>query len=150
MLTQPLWILFCSLTVIGALGYNVAVKIASDGTNVFFFTVLITTVALLGHLVAFFIYKMWFLGDKSIEISSLGIAMAILAGLSIVMIDLAFFMAVKSGGIILTQTFWTVGGLIFTAIVGFFFFKEYLDLYKVIGIVLGIASLLFLTINFKS
>lgn len=147
MLTQPLWILFCSLTVIGALGYNVAVKIASDGTNVFFFTVLITTVALLGHLAAFFIYKMWFLGDKSIEISSLGIAMAVLAGLSIVMIDLAFFMAIKSGGMVLTQAFWTIGGMILTAIVGFFFFKEYLDLYKVLGIVLGIVSMGLLTLK---
>lgn len=150
MITQPLWILFASLTVLGALGYNIAVKVASDSTNVFIFTVIITTVALLGHLAAFFIYKFWFMDENKIEISHMGIWMAVLAGLSIVMIDLAFFMAVKSGGIIMTQTFWTIGGLILTALAGFFIFKEYLDLYKLIGIVLGITSLLFLTINFKT
>lgn len=141
MTTQFAWLLFMALTVLGSLGYNVALKVAGDQINVFVFTVTLTAIAFFGHLVALLIYKYNFQGAEKLEISPMGLWMAAFAGLSVVVIDLGFFLAVKSGGMVLSQAVWTIGSLLLVALVGLYFFKESLDLYKILGLILGVVSL---------
>lgn len=149
MTSQIYWLFFMALTVLGSVGYNVAVKSAGEQVNVFVFTVTLTAVAFVGHLVAFLIYKYNFHGGEKLEINSMGIWMAVLAGISVVIIDLGFFLSVKSGGMVVSQAVWTIGSLLFVVIVGLYFFKEGLDLYKLIGVILGVVSLGLLVNLFK-
>ena len=84
------WAFFACLTVLGALGYNIAVKMAGDTINAFVFTTVLTFSALFGHVICFGIYKYYNMSEPLI-ISKMGVWMGILAGVSVVVIDLAFF-----------------------------------------------------------
>ncbi len=139
------WLIFASLTTIGAVVYNSSVRVATESINPFLFTLLITATAFAGHIIAFLIYV--FLQGQSISTlpySSKGLMAGIVAGIAIVVIDLAFFFAVRSGGLAITNAVWVVGGTVLTAIIGYYVFKETLDAYKIAGLFLGALGLVLL------
>lgn len=125
--------------------YNVAVKLAGDVINPFVFTVLLTAFAFAGHLIAFGTNKFFFNTDLRFSFDNTGLFYAALAGLGVVIIDLAYFYAVRSGGLAVTNAFWVVGGLVATAVISLALFNEGLSTMKAAGIVLGLASLFLLT-----
>ena len=136
-----LWVFYISLTVIGATIYNIAVKVSGDQINVFVFSVFLTMAALAGHIILLLIYKYGcFTDGKSLQISTVGITMAVFAGLSVTLIDVGYFLAVKEGGMISSQLVWTVGGTLLVALIGFLYFKEILSIQKLAGIAFGLAS----------
>lgn len=135
---------FIAITVLGAVAYNIAVKVAGEDTNVFLFSVILTATAFLGHIIALIAFKFGFEETQNLDYSLKGLIFAVVAGLGVIAIDLGYYMAVKAGGIVVSQAIWTVGGLILTAILGILFFKEYIDIYKLTGVALGIISLLLL------
>ncbi len=139
-----LWGVFAVLTVIGSTLYNFSVKSAGDHVNPFIFTVMITIFAFSGHAIALFLNKIFFNTDLKFEISNYGLGLAFLAGLGIVIIDLAYFFAVKYGGLTISNTFWTVGSLILVILIGLFYFNEQLTAVKSIGLFLGFISIVLL------
>jgi multidrug transporter EmrE-like cation transporter len=139
------WLFLASLTVLGTLLYNVGVKLAGDIINPFVFTVLLTTVAMVGHLAAFGVNKLIFNSDLKFTFGLNGFLLAALAGLGVVIIDLAYFYAVKSGGLAVTNSFWVLGGLIATVLISWLFFQENLGAMKIAGVGLGVISLFLLT-----
>jgi multidrug transporter EmrE-like cation transporter len=141
MITQLPWMFFISLVLIGCAGYNVALKIAGDQINIFLFSAILTVVASIGHFLILFIYKYMISNGEKLEFTSVGLYMGVLAGVAVILIDIGLFMAIKTGGLVVSQSVWTVGGLILSVIIGFYFFKEGFDVYKAAGIVLGIVAL---------
>lgn len=139
------WVFLASLSVLGTVMYNVAVKLAGDIINPFVFTVLLTAVALAGHLVAFGINKLFFNTDLRFSFDNSGLFYAAMAGLGVVIIDLAYFYAVRGGGLAITNAFWVVGGLVATAAISLALFNEGLSGMKAAGIALGLLSLFLLT-----
>lgn len=135
-----LWLTLASLAALGAVVYNTSVRIATDTINPFLFTMIITAVAFVGHIGAFLAYRYFYSGQELL-FSAKGTWAAVAAGLAIVMIDLAFFFAVKMGGLALSNGIWIVGGTVITAIVAVCVFKESLDAYKIAGLVLGLVGL---------
>ena len=97
------WFFFASLTVLGTLFYNFSVKAAGEIINPFVFTVILTFVALAGHLAAFGVNKIFFTQDLKFEFGTNGLIFAAIAGIGVVIIDLAYFYAVRSGGLVLTN-----------------------------------------------
>lgn len=142
---SAVWLFLVSLTVFGALIYNFAVKLAGEIINPFVFTVILTVVALVGHLAAFGINRAFFNPDLKFIFGTSGFVYAALAGIGVVIIDLAYFYAVKEGGLVLSNTFWNVGSLAVVAIVGVLFFNESIGAMKAVGIGLGIISVVLIT-----
>ncbi len=135
-----IWLFFASMTVIGATAYNFAVKMSGDHINVFLFTTYLTIAAFIGHFIILLIYKYGFAGGESLKSTPLSIWMAIIAGLAVVVIDIGFFLAVKQGGIIPSQLFWTIGSTVLVAVMGVLYFKEMITLQTLIGMGLGLVS----------
>lgn len=142
---SALWLFLASLTVLGTLLYNFSVKMAGDIINPFVFAIIFTGIAFVGHLAAFGINKQFFTTDLKFTFTPMSLGLAAAAGIGIVVIDLAYFYAVKSGGLALTSAFWTLGGLIATILVSLLFFNEAISGLKAIGIVLGMLSLFLIT-----
>lgn len=140
-----IWFVFASLAVIGSVTYNFAVKLSGHIINPFVFTILLTAVAFAGHLAAYGINKSFFDTQLKFEFPMQAFWYAFFAGIGIVVIDLAYFYAVKSGGIASTSAFWAVGSLSVTALLGLMFFQETLSLEKIAGVFLGGVSLYLLT-----
>ncbi len=136
------WFLFISLTLLGAIGFNVANKLAVSQIDGFIFTTIMTFASFVGQLILFLGYKFFFLGDAKLEMSSSGVALAIIAGLSIAVINIGYFLAIKEGGLIPSQIFWAVGGTLAMSLIGFLFFKEHIDSYKIAGLILAVISII--------
>ncbi len=142
---SALWLFFASLTVFGTILYNFSVKMAGEIINPFVFTVILTMVALTGHLAAYGINKQFFSPDLKFSFTTTGFILAATAGLGVVIIDLAYFYAVRSGGLAITNAFWVIGGLIVTALISYMFFNEAIGGVKALGFALGVVSLILIT-----
>jgi uncharacterized membrane protein len=137
------WIFFAGMTVVSGLMFNVATKIATQGhLDMFMFSLLFCLVGLVGNILIVLVYKYTISPDYLPVYDAKGIWMGILAGVAGIMINLFYFLAMKTGSAISSQAVWTVGGLIAVTIVMTLFFKEVLSPQKAIGIVLGVISLL--------
>ncbi|MBN8521368.1 MAG: hypothetical protein J0L77_05665 [Alphaproteobacteria bacterium] len=135
------WFLFISLALIGTAGFNVANKLAANQIDAFLFTTIMTFVSFLGQGLIFAGYKFFFNVNEKLDVSSQGIGLAIIAGISVALINIGYFLAVKQGGLIPSQIGWAVGGTLTVTIIGCLFFKEHIDIYKLIGLMLAIISI---------
>jgi drug/metabolite transporter (DMT)-like permease len=135
-----LWIVFTVSAIFGMVGYDVVIKLASEKINVFVFTTLLTLAAFAAHFGVSAVYRS-FNPELSLKVSSATIGLAVLGGIAFMIMNIGFFMGVKYGGLVRTNTLWLVGGLILTAIVGVLAFEEELTLAKIGGIILGIGSI---------
>lgn len=142
---SALWLFLASLTVLGTVLYNFSVKMAGEIINPFVFAIIFTGIAFIGHLAAFAINKQFFTTDLKFAYTPMSLGLAAAAGLGIVIIDLAYFYAVRSGGLALTSAFWTLGGLLATILISFLFFNETIGATKALGIALGLVSLFLIT-----
>lgn len=141
-----LWIAFTVSAILGMVGYDVVIKLASDKINVFVFTMLLTMAAFAAHLGVASIYKM-FHPEISFKVSAATLGLAVLGGIAFMIMNVGFFMGVKYGGLVRTNTLWLIGGLILTAIVGILAFEEELTLAKIGGIVLGLSAIYLLAME---
>ena len=142
---SAVWLFLVSLAVFGTLFYNFGIKLAGDVINPFVFTVLMTFTALAGHVAAFGVNKAFFNSDLKFSFGTTGVFYAVVAGIGIVIIDLAYFYAVKEGGLAVTNAFWVVGALVATVLMSYFFFSESINTMKAIGIILGIFSIVLIS-----
>lgn len=135
------WIFFIFLTIFGATVYNITVKLAGDDTNPFIFGVILSVFALIGHGIAAFFYWLH-KGEQLFAISPMAIWLTIFAGLSIVAIDVGYFLAVKHGGVVASQTVWTVGALLLITLISYLFLGEQMSVIKLAGVLLGALSVI--------
>lgn len=140
-----LWLLFASLTVAGSLGYNVAMKVSAGQVNVFGFSAVMSGIAFAAQLAIFFIAKYAMNVDALQGVDARGIKLAIITGLSSAAINLFYFFALKYGSAIASQVMWTVGGTVALVIVSAIFFGEALTPAKILGIALGLVSVVLIT-----
>lgn len=134
------WILYVFLCITGALFYNIAVKVAGAHINPFIFTSGLTAIALLGHLTCLAFYKFYMGENVNFQADRLGIYMVLLGGVAVVVIDLAFFFALKTGSMVSTNMLWTLGGTVLTTMAAVFVFKEPFTATKMAGLAFGLLS----------
>lgn len=140
MVTYFLWVFLIVISALGAVGYNLAVKLAGE-INAFLFATCFTVVAFVLHLCCFFIYKWNYPAATDLSMSKQTVAIAIFAGVSTVIIDLSFFFAMKYGSYVLTATIPVIASMILSVIAGYFLFNEMLSFEKMAGLVLGFIAL---------
>lgn len=135
------WILFAGLTVVGSLAYNVCMRLATDRINGFLFVFLCTLTTTLGQFVVFSLAKG--IGKVNVfegaSLQTCGLAVG--AGLGVVLIDVAYFFALRTGSLLASQAVWTIGGMLSITAVALFAFHEPMTLQKALGIALGIVAL---------
>lgn len=135
-----LWLTFASLTVIGSLGYNVSTKLASDGMSAFVFSWLLTATSFV-ILSVVMVFQHHHEAAKIISsFDSKTLALPMIAGLSVAIIDVAYFLTLKHGSAISSQMFWTVGSTILLVVFSVLFLKEILTPSKIAGLALGLLS----------
>jgi drug/metabolite transporter (DMT)-like permease len=139
------WLLYVLMCITGAAMYNVAVKVAGSHINPFVFTSGLTAVALIGHLACLGLYK-YHLGENvNFQTDKTGMYMVLLAGIAVVIIDLCFYFALKTGSLVNTNLVWTIGATTLTALAGFFIFKEPFTATKMAGLAFGGIAIYLLT-----
>ena len=141
---MQLWIFYVALCIVGVAAYNIAMKVAGDHINPFVFTVGLTAVAMVGHLICLGAYKFYMGEDVAFKADRIGLWMALAAGVAVVVIDLCMFFAIRTGGVVATNILFTVGAMLLTTLAGFFIFKEPLTPTKIAGLALGAISLILL------
>lgn len=134
------WLFYVFLCITGALFYNIAVKVAGDHINPFIFTSGLTAVALVGHLCCLAFYKFYMGENVAFQSDKMGFYMILLGGIAVVIIDLAFFFALKTGSLVNTNLIWTLGSVTLTALAAVFVFKEPFTATKIAGLALGLIS----------
>lgn len=134
------WFFYVMLCITGALFYNISVKVAGDHINPFVFTSGLTAVALIGHLCCLVFYKFYLGENVDFNADRMGIYMVLLGGVAVVIIDLAFFFALKTGSMVATNMLWTLGGVVLTTLAAIFVFKEPFSATKMAGLAFGVLS----------
>jgi uncharacterized membrane protein len=142
-----LWLLFATLTVIGGTTYTVATKLGAPGTNPFGFTFIMTLVILLILGVCCLAAQYGFKVDVTKGMSPHALKYAVLCGGAAALIDIGYFLALRYGNVIPTQLFWVIGDMVLVAVFAVLFLNEAMTWTKALGIVLGIASVLLITIK---
>lgn len=142
---SALWLCYVLFSVLGAAAYNVSMRLAGEHINPFIFTVGLSCVALLGHVICFFAYKVYWSAGAAMPVSKTALSLMILAGLGVVVIDLCSYFAIKAGGVVATNILFTVGAMLLTTLAGFFIFKEALTPTKMAGLAFGALSLILLS-----
>ncbi len=140
MATSLIWLFFVAISAIGAIGYNVAIKMAGE-INAFLFATCFTFFALLSHGLCLLVYKYKFSDGGDLLFSKNSLYIAIFAGISTVIIDLSFFFAMKYGSYVLTSTVPVIASMVLSVIAGYFIFSELLSLEKALGLLLGFLAI---------
>ncbi|MFA5041494.1 MAG: EamA family transporter [Bdellovibrionales bacterium] len=145
-----LWLLFATLTVIGGTTYTVATKLGAPGTNPFWFTFIMTVVILVILGACCLIAQYGFKVEVTQGMSPHAVKYAVLCGIAAALIDVGYFLALRYGGVIPTQVFWVIGDLVLVAIFAVLILGEVITWQKALGIALGIASVLLITMKDKT
>lgn len=135
-----LWLIFTSTAIVGMVGYDVAIKLATEQINVFAFTTILVGFAFAMHLLALLVYKVT-VPDASLSLNTKTIGWAALGGLGLVVMDIGFYLGVKYGGLAMTNAVWLIGGLILSVILGYYAFHEPIDIKKIIGVAFGLLAI---------
>jgi uncharacterized membrane protein len=138
------WLLFASLTVVGALTYNLSVKFGTASMPVFIFVLIAAATNLSIQAVVTLTAKYGFKYDLQ-GVNSQNIRYALMAGAATALIDIAYFFALRYGSMVASQIFWTVGGSIAVTAVAVLFLHETLTFTKAMGIALGMVAVVLLT-----
>ncbi len=140
-----LWLLFASMTVVGSVAYNIGMKLGGPGVNPFGFTFVMTSVILAVLGVCCLIAQFGFKVPVMQGMNGHAVKYAALCGGAAALIDIGYFLALRTGAMIPTQVFWTIGGMVALAIIAALFMGESMTWTKVTGIVFGIVSVLLIT-----
>lgn len=138
---MTLWLLFSVVAIVGNLTYLVGLKLADGRINPFFFTFLLSLVALSGHSVMLGIYRFILREHVAATYDTKGALLALMVGLGVVMIDFAVFFAFRFGSAINTHLFLAIGTTAGFAMISALWFGEALSVTRSIGIALGLISL---------
>lgn len=141
--TGIVWAFCVALSIIGIVGYDVAVKYGTISSNVFSFMAALTALACVMHLLVLGVYRATH-PTAVLDISPMAWVFLFVAAFGLLAVDFSFFYAVKLGGLVRTNAIWLVGGLLVATFVGCVFFKEPLNTSKIIGVILGVASIFFI------
>jgi drug/metabolite transporter (DMT)-like permease len=120
-------------------------KLGAGQVNVFGFSAVMSGITFAVQLGIFLIAKYAMNIDALQGLDSRGIKLAVITGLSLVAINLFYFFALKHGSAIASQVMWTVGGTVALVIVFALFFGEALTPAKILGIALGLVSVVLIT-----
>ena len=127
-------------------GYDVAVKIATDRANVFSFTAALVFAGFAAHLAVLGLYR-YLSPATPLRLDTKETLWALAGGIGLLVMNIGFFMGVHYGGLVKTNTVWLVGGLLLSTLIGFMFFHEQITAFKLLGIGLGTLSIIFLVIE---
>lgn len=97
-------------------------------------------------LLAFFLWQRW---NGSLETATFwGVVFSIAAGFCAAAGSIGFFIVFSRGGMLTAAgSFVLIGSTLLTILGGFIFFKEPVNAYRVVGILLGLISLYLLRVN---
>lgn len=140
-----LWFLYTFAAILGMVGYDVAIKLATEEINAYLFTTILVLSGLIGHLVVLLVYKLH-APEANTQINLHTIGLAAIGGLGLVVMDVCFFLGVKTGGLAATNAVWLIGGLILTVLVAFLFFNETITLRSLFGVLFGIVSIFLMVV----
>ena len=136
-----LGLLFTFVAIVGNVTYLSGLKLADGRINPFFFTFLLSAVALIGHTVTLLFYR-YVMGEQvNLFYDSRGALLAVLVGLAVVVIDFSLFFAFRHGSAINTHVALAVGTAISFAAVSVWLFGESVTPTRAVGIGLGLVSL---------
>lgn len=121
-------------------GYDVAIKLATEQINVFAFTTVLVGFAFAMHLFVLLVYKV-VTPDASLSLNAKSVGWAALGGLGLIVMDIGFYLGVKHGGLAMTNAVWLIGGLILSVLLGYYAFHEPIDFKKILGITLGLLAI---------
>lgn len=136
-----LWLLFISLAVVGSVAYSSGMKLGGHaGMNPFGYAVVLSVVVftfeLLSCLAAKFVFKV----NVWEGVNPQTVKFAVLTGAGAAMVDICFFLALRNGSVIASQTFWNVGIVVAMAALSVLVWGETVSPLKALGIAMGIAS----------
>lgn len=138
---MTLWLLFTLIAIAGNVTYLSGLKLADGHINPFFFTFLLSAVALIGHTGMLLFYR-YVMGEQvNLFFDTKGALLAVMVGLGVVVIDFAIFFAFRHGSAINTHVALAVGTAISFAAVGVWLFGEMVTPTRALGIGLGLVSL---------
>jgi len=144
MSVTSIWLIFTFVSVLGVVGYDVAFKMATvQKADPFVFTTSVAVVAVLAHFLALGVYKV-FQPEVTLNMGGSLVWLILAAGIGIVAVDLGFFFAVKHGGLIRTNAAWMISAIIVMTSIGIWVFKEEFNIYNLLGVLLGIFSVVLL------
>ncbi|MDE2030229.1 MAG: hypothetical protein KGI97_06670 [Alphaproteobacteria bacterium] len=138
------WLFFVSLTVMGALAYNMGVKFGGNAMSVFAFVLTAACTTCIIQACSLTIAKYGFKYDVGHGVNLHNLRYAVMAGAATALIDIAYFFALRYGTVVASQVFWTVGGTIAVTVAAVLLLHETMTSTKAAGIVLGIISVLLL------
>ena len=140
------WLLFANLCVLGMLVYNTCFKLSGASINAFTFTLILGSTQALALMAGLVAAKYGFKMDLIGDLKPRGVAFAALAGLSVIVVDMSFFLAFRYGSAMLTNAYCNVASVIMFTVLSVVFFGETLTWMKGIGVILGVASLILITL----
>ncbi|MCB1840232.1 MAG: EamA family transporter [Alphaproteobacteria bacterium] len=135
-----LWLIFTFAAILGMVGYDVAIKLATDQISAYLFTAILVVFGLIGHLTVLGVYKFYH-PEVPLGASPKILLLGALGGLGLVVMDVCFFLGVKIGGLATTNAVWLIGGLIATVLVGALVFHEELSWNNMLGVALGTVAI---------
>ena len=141
---SPLWLLFATLTVVGITVYSAGMKMGSANLHPLGFVLSLNIVLMITMSFACLVARYGFKIDVFGGLNAHTFRYAIMCGLGAALIDTAYFLALRYGGMIPTQLFYTVGGTVAVGVLAILCFGEILTTSKALGIVLGALSLFLL------
>jgi uncharacterized membrane protein len=136
------WLLYCFLTILLYGLHDVILKHFSANINPTFSSVIINLSAFIGMFLVL-IYQLYFGKSKEIlKIDSFIFIWQIVAGLCLGAATITFIKAFNAGGdfsVVLPTVY--IGIILLSAIIGYFFFKETINLKQIVGIGLSTAGI---------
>lgn len=138
---MTLWLLFSAVAILGNLIYLIGLKLADGRINPFFFTFLLSTVALTGHAIMLLFYRFILRENITLQYDRTGALLAVMVGLGVVIIDFGIFFAFRHGSAITTHLVLAVGTAIAFSALAAWWFGEPITPARATGIVLGLISL---------
>jgi uncharacterized membrane protein len=136
------WLLYCFLTILLYGLHDVILKHFSANINPTFSSVIINLSAFIGMFLVL-IYQLYFGKSKEIlKIDSFIFIWQIVAGLCLGAATITFIKAFNAGGdfsVVLPTVY--IGIILLSAIIGYFFFKETINLKQIVGIGLSAAGI---------
>lgn len=136
-----LWLLFATLAVLGGSTYTVCMKLGVTNANPFFFG-LVTALAFAVVLgAACLTAKFGFHIEVTQGMDARAYKFAALCGGASALIGVTYFLALRYGSVIPTQTYWAIGDIVLTSALAIALFGEALTVQKAVGMLLGAASI---------
>ncbi len=136
-----LWLAFATLAVVGGASYTVCMKYGAANANPFFFGFITALAVVVIQGVACLVLKYGLHTDLAQGMTPQTYKFAGLCGAASALIGITYFLALRYGSIIPTQTYWAIGDIVLTSTLALALFGETMTWMKALGMVMGAASI---------